>query len=84
MTATREQTAERLLTSSLRTSYDPLIEIDWDAPFTDGAFFLPPHRSSLFGTELWDSLSHEQRVELTKHEVSSVASAGLWFETILM
>ncbi|MBM0233785.1 diiron oxygenase [Micromonospora sp. STR1_7] len=76
--------AERLLTSSLRTSYDPVVEIDWDAPHTPGAYWLPPHRSSLYGTPLWSRLSAEQRVELTKHEVASAASAGLWFETILM
>ncbi|MFG3557165.1 diiron oxygenase [Micromonospora sp. NPDC047557] len=76
--------AERLLTSSLRTSYDPVVEIDWDAPHTPGAYWLPPHRSSLYGTALWSGLREEQRVELTKHEVASTASAGLWFETILM
>ncbi|MCF0096381.1 diiron oxygenase [Micromonospora sp. NPDC049114] len=76
--------AERLLTSSLRTSYDPVVEIDWDAPHTPGAYWLPPHRSSLYGTPLWSGLSEEQRIELTKHEVASAASAGLWFETILM
>lgn len=80
----REQTAERLLTSSLRTTYDPIIEIDWNAPLVEGAFWIPPHRSSLYGTDLWEQLSHAQRVELTKHEVASAASAGLWFETILM
>ena len=84
MTATREQTADRLLRSSLRNSYDPTVEIDWDAPFVPGAFWIPPHRSSLYGTELWHGLSHDQRVELTKHEVVSSASAGIWFETILM
>lgn len=84
MTPDREQLADRLLASSLRTSYDPIVEIDWAAPLVDGAFFLPPHRSSLYGTGLWDRLSHDQRVELTRHEVASAASAGLWFETILM
>ncbi|WP_330437806.1 diiron oxygenase [Micromonospora sp. NBC_00821] len=80
----RAAVAERLLTSSLRTSYDPTVEIDWDAPHTPGAYWLPPRRSSLYGTALWEQLSEEQRVELTKHEVASAASAGLWFETILM
>src|SRR6195952_5749099 len=28
-------------------------------------------------------MSDEQRIELTKHEVASVASVGIWFETIL-
>ncbi|MGS2616187.1 AurF N-oxygenase family protein [Micromonospora sp. LZ34] len=80
----REEVAARLLTSSLRTSYDPTVEIDWDAPPVPGAYWLPPHRSSLCGTPLWDRLGEEQRVELTKHEVASAASAGVWFETILM
>ena len=58
--------------------------IDWDAPFVPGKYFVPPHRCSLYGTPLWERLSEEQRIELTKHEVASVASLGVWFETILM
>ena len=80
----REQLATRLLESSVRHSYDPLVEIDWDAPLDPDRFWLPPERSSLYGTPLWDGLSHRQRVELTKHEVASSASAGIWFETVLM
>ncbi|WP_328852866.1 diiron oxygenase [Micromonospora globbae] len=80
----REATAERLLASSLWTSYDPSVEIDWEAPPVPGAYWLPPHRSSLYGTTLWQRMSEEQRVELTRHEVASAASAGVWFETILM
>ncbi|HCT77962.1 MAG TPA: hypothetical protein DGG94_21725 [Micromonosporaceae bacterium] len=80
----REQTATRLLDLSLRNQYEPEIDIDWEAPLDPGRFWLPPQRSSLYGTSLWEGLSHEQRVELTKHEVASAASAGLWFETILM
>ncbi|MFI6781590.1 diiron oxygenase [Micromonospora sp. NPDC050276] len=72
----RAAVAERLLTSSLRTSYDPTVEIDWDAPHAPGGYWLPPHRSSLYGTSLWEQLSQEQRVELTKHEVASAASAA--------
>jgi hypothetical protein len=33
---------------------------------------------------LWDGLSVEQRIELTKHELASIASVGIWFEVILM
>lgn len=80
----REAVATRLLAASLRTSYDPTVEIDWTAPHQPGAYWLPPERSSLYGTDLWERLSEEHRVELTKHEVASAASAGLWFETILM
>jgi hypothetical protein len=80
----RDRTATRLLRSSAEHSYDPGIEIDWDAPFAEGKYFVPPHRSSLYGTALWDRLTEEQRIELTKHETASIASLGVWFETILM
>ena len=76
--------ATRLLGSSARMSYDPDIEIDWEAPLVDGLWFMQPERMSLYGTPLWDSLTEAQRVELSKHEVSSIASVGLWFELILM
>ena len=65
-------------------SYDPDVEIDWAAPFIDGLYFVPPHRSTLYGTPLWDGLTEEQRITLTRHEVASIASLGIWFETILM
>ncbi|MEE3922193.1 diiron oxygenase [Micromonospora sp. BRA006-A] len=68
----------------VRTSYDPTVDIDWSAPPVPGAYWLPPTRSSLYGTPLWDAMTEDQRVELTKHEVASAASAGIWFETILM
>ncbi|MEU4688841.1 diiron oxygenase [Actinoplanes sp. NPDC023714] len=80
----RDRTATRLLRSSAEHSYDPEVEIDWEAPFVPGKFFVPPHRSSLYGTALWDRLTEEQRIELTKHEVASIAGLGVWFETILM
>ena len=80
----RETTATRLLRSSAERSYDPEIEIDWDAPLEAGKYFVPPHRSSLYGTAIWDGLTEEQRITLTRHEVASIAGLGVWFETILM
>jgi hypothetical protein len=80
----RERTAERLLNTSLRHQYDPIVEIDWDAEPVPGAYWLPPYRSSLYGTDLWHAMMPEQQIELTKNEVASAASAGIWFETILM
>ncbi|NMH97154.1 diiron oxygenase [Pseudonocardia acidicola] len=79
----REATAERLLRSSLDHSYEPSIDIDWEAPLTDG-WGLTPERVSLYGTELWDQLTEEQRRTLSIHEVCSIARIGLWFEMILM
>ncbi|MDT0201818.1 diiron oxygenase [Nocardioides sp. AE5] len=76
--------AERLLNSSARHSYDPEIDIDWDAPPVPDMFWMQPERMSLYGTPLWDSLSREQQITLSMHEVASIASVGLWFEIILM
>jgi len=80
----RDSTAARLLTSSARNSYDPDLDVVWDAPLVEGKFFMPPERVSLYGTEMWERLSPEQRIELSKHEIASIMSVGLWFEIILM
>jgi hypothetical protein len=82
--ADREKTAERLLKSSAEKFYDPEVDIDWSAPLVDGLFYIPEKRISLYGTPLYDSLSQEQRIELSKHELASIASVGLWFELLLM
>ncbi|MFI6101330.1 diiron oxygenase [Lentzea sp. NPDC051213] len=82
--ADREKTAERLLKSSADRFYDPEVDIDWEAPLVEGLFYIPEHRISLYGTPLYDSLTREQRIELSKHELASIASVGLWFELLLM
>jgi hypothetical protein len=80
----REAVARRLLRSSLEHSYEPNLDIDWDAPLVPGGYGMPAHRVSLYGTELWDQLTEEQKVTLSIHEVCSIARVGLWFEIILM
>src|SRR5215467_8794445 len=80
----RVKTAQRLLGSSAKNSYDPFLDIDWDAPLPDDLAYLPLERVSLYGTSLWEQLTPEQRIELSKHEICSIASTGLWFEIILM
>lgn len=82
--ADRERGATRLLRASAEHSYDPTVDVDWDAPLADGVFFAPPHRLTLYGTRLWEAMSHQQRVELSRHEVASIASVGIWFELVLM
>jgi hypothetical protein len=81
---TRERTADRLLRSAARTSFDPTVDVDWSAPQDPLQFYAPARRCSLYGTALWDRMTPEQRVTLTKHEVASIASVGIWFEEILM
>jgi hypothetical protein len=78
------RTATRLLGSSSKNSYDPTLDIDWDAPVELDMKFMPFERTSLYGTALWDRMTHEQRVELSRQELASVASTGLWFELLLI
>ncbi len=83
-TGDRQDTASRLLASSARKSYDPLVEVDWTAPIPDDLYGMTPEWCSLYGTELWESMTEEQRITLTLHEAASISGAGIWFEMILM
>ncbi|MDT0310050.1 diiron oxygenase [Streptomyces sp. DSM 44917] len=78
-----EDVARRLLESSARLSFDPATEVDWDAPLDPAHHGLNPEWSTLYGTPLWERMSEEQRVLLTRHEVCSIMSTGIWFEMIL-
>ncbi|MEV5823987.1 diiron oxygenase [Spirillospora sp. NPDC052242] len=80
----REVVAERLLRTSRKHSFDPEVDVEWDAPQDPDVFYLPPRLVSLYETPLWDVMSHRQRVELSKHEVCSIASFGIWSEMLLM
>ena len=80
----RQRTAMRLLVSSAHRSFDPATDLDWAAELDPDLPYLPPHRVSLYGTDLWRGLSQPQRVELSRHEVASIMQVGLWFELILM
>ena len=75
----RDVSAARLLRSSAKNSYDPHVDIDWAAPLAEGKAFMPLERVSLYGTDLWAKLTPEQRIELSKHEMASIMSVGLWF-----
>ena len=82
--ADRERIAERLLRSTAARSYDPELDINWSAPPVPGKAFFPEHRSTLYGTALYERLSPEQRRELGKHEAASVAGTGIWLEFVLL
>lgn len=75
--------SQRLLDSSAALSFDPMTEIDWDAPLDPTQLGLNPEWSTLFGTEMWERMTPAQRVTLTRHEVASIMSTGIWFEMIL-
>ncbi|WP_193044093.1 AurF N-oxygenase family protein [Mycolicibacterium baixiangningiae] len=79
----RQEFSERLLKGSVRKSYAPIVDIDWDAPLEPDKFFLPPKVVSIYGTPLWDTMTREQRIELSRQELVNTLSAGIWFENIL-
>lgn len=80
---TRAEFADRLLKGSVRKSYAPIVDIDWDAPIDPDKFFLPPKVVSLYGTPLWESMSRAEQIELSRQELVNTLSAGIWFENVL-
>lgn len=79
----REQFSGRLLKGSVKKSYAPVVDIDWDAPLDPDKFFLPPKTVSLYGTPLWDRMTRAQQIELSRQEFANILSAGIWFENML-
>lgn len=79
----REEFSERLLKGSVKKSYEPIVDIDWDAPLDPDKFYLPPRIVSLYGTPMWDQMTRTQRIELSRQELVNTLSAGIWFENIL-
>jgi hypothetical protein len=80
----REEMSTRLLRSAAKKSYDPVVDIDWAADIPGDLYGLSPEWSSLYGTPLWEQLTHDQRVTLTVHEYCSISGVGIWFEMLLM
>ncbi len=80
---TRQEFAERLLKGSVKKSYAPVVDIDWDARLDPDKFFLPPRCVSLYDTPMWDEMTREQQIELSRQELVNTLSAGIWFENIL-
>jgi hypothetical protein len=84
MTApTREEFSDRLLRGSVKKYYEPVVDIDWDADLDPDKFYLPPKVVSLYGTPIWDAMTREQQIELSRQELVNTLSAGIWFENIL-
>ena len=78
-----EDVSARLLDSAALRSYDPADEVDWDADLDPKLYGLNPQWSTLYGTDMWNEMTEDQRILLTRHEVCSIMSTGIWFEMIL-
>ena len=82
--ADREVVAERLLATSRKHSFDPDVDVRWEQGFETDRFFMPPQAVSLYETPLWDRLSRAQQIELSKRELASIMSYGIYAELMLM
>jgi hypothetical protein len=82
--ARQTRQAIRLLAAADKKSYDPRVDIEWDAPLAEDKLFLPEKRCTLYGTELWDSLTFEQKQALSREELASSIALGVWTEQMLM
>jgi hypothetical protein len=76
--------AQVLVKSSVTHSYDPDIDIDWDAPLKPGKWFLPERFCTLAGTPLWESLTQKQRIRCSREELASSLATGVWTEHMLL
>lgn len=80
---TREEYSDRLLKGSVRRSYQPIVDLDWDAPLDPDKYYLPPKVISLYGTDVWNAMSRAEQIELSRHEMVNLLSTGIWFENML-
>ena len=86
-TETLPRTARRssqLIAASERMTLDPFTQVDWDLPIDDSAYHLPPEWLPLFGTDLWEAMTPEDRITYSRHECAALSGAGIWFENQLM
>lgn len=78
----RTPVPDRLLAASDEPAGD-WRALDWDA--TDaGMPWQPWDQVSLYDTPLWERLTPEQRLELSRHEAASVLAVAIWSENLLM
>src|SRR6201992_4117634 len=79
----REEFSDRLLKGSVKKSDEPIVDIDGDAPLDPDSFSLPCRLVSLYGTPIWDEMTREQQIDLSRQELVNTLSAGIWFENML-
>lgn len=76
--------SQQLIAASERMTLDPFTEVDWQRPIDDSAYHLPPEFLSLYGTAVWDAMSEAERITYSRHEMSALCGAAIWFENALM
>ncbi|MFJ8648538.1 diiron oxygenase [Streptomyces sp. NPDC093546] len=79
-----EKVADRLLTTSAAHASDPTVDIDWQTPLSEDAWYWQPERISLYGTPLWQRMDQRQRLLLSRSEAVNALSTATWLEFCLI
>ncbi len=75
--ADRVALAERLLRSTADRAYDGDLDIDWDAPIAPGKPWATEKRGTLFGTEIYEALTDDQKLRLSRAEAVAILTYGI-------
>jgi hypothetical protein len=73
---------ERLIRISREKPLLPETYIPWELETKPGDIFLPELLTSLFGLEIYDTLTPSQKLELGRHEVVQVIASYAWGECL--
>jgi hypothetical protein len=82
--AQQARKAQKLMASSVKTSYDPIVDIDWTASLAGDKWFVSERFCTLAGTPLWDSLTLDQKILCSREELASAIAMGVWTEHMLL
>jgi hypothetical protein len=81
---TATQLASKMTKLSREQLWDVYREFDWPETLTEDRYYMAPELMSLYGTELWDELSDEQRRRLSLFEIGNFFSLTLQGERPLV
>ena len=79
--ADRGAAAQRFLIDTVDDRFDPDIDIDWSAPPSAGAAWLPDSLVGMAGTRPWRRLSPAQRLDLGRHELVELLTLAAFATT---
>jgi hypothetical protein len=78
------QLVGRLAVASTKKFFIPERDVDWEVPIGEHDSIVPLELLSIYGLDTYQALSHEQRQELTRHEVACMLSFAIRLEAVLV
>lgn len=84
MAETSSELATRLTAQSREQFWNVYTELEWPEKLEGDRYAMTPELISIYGTELWDALSEEQRIKLSLYEVANFFSLTLQGERPLV